>query len=228
MNLMSIWKIQIWMLKETKKPPSVFKFSFILPWIFTICSTWTLPMFVSSFVFVIDLKVPFGSQRNLFGFIVQHLKLMLILPPIPWNKAKLLNAPWKWLWVTLIIKIAFLGATWYKRCLLEMVLLVRAGWGWAWKQNPCGSAVRSWAQGWHKGLGWCQAESLSSATQALGLQGCTLLCPWFCWTAQKWIKSITLNRVIEVLVCVSFNILLCSTGKNGNEKKLMMMRGKEK
>lgn len=138
MNLMSIWTIQIWMVKETKKPLSVFKFSLILPWIFTICSTWTLPMLVSSFVFVTDLQVTFGSQRNLFGFIVQHLKLTLILPPIPWNKAKLLNASWKWLWVSLIIKIAFLGATWYKRCLLEMVLLVRAGWGWAGCRNGAG------------------------------------------------------------------------------------------
>lgn len=153
MNLMSIWTIQIWMVKETKKPPSVFKFSLILPWIFTICSTWTLPMLVSSFVFVIDLQVTFGSQRNLFGFIVQHLKLTLILPPIPWNKAKLLNASWKWLWVSLIIKIAFLGATWYKRCLLEMVLLVRAGCGWQGVGMELGLETKSL---------WICSEELSS------------------------------------------------------------------
>lgn len=125
--------------------------------LFTIYSTWKLPMRVCSFVIVIGFKAPFAPWRNVSGFIVQHLKLMLILPPVPWNKVKLLNASWKWLWVTLIIKIAFLGATWYEKCLLEMVLLVRAGWGWAGCRNGAGPG---------------NMESLWSCSEVLSLGFC--------------------------------------------------------
>lgn len=198
--------------------------------LFTICSTWSLPMCVSSFVFVIDLKAPFGPQRNAAGFIVQHLKLMLILPSIPWNKAKLLNASWKWLWGTLIIKIAFLGATWYKKCLLELVLLVRAGWGWQWGAElgvlP-GAHRAEW--GGTMALGCARVAALSctgvwawgSTPLLLGtplsliLQSCTEV-------NQKYHPDTWWHWFVTALIYYYIQL-----GKSGNEEKLMVMRGKE-
>lgn len=130
-------------------------------------------MIASCFVIMIEPKAPFGPQMKCIWFYCSALKANINPPPIPWNKAKLFNASWRGLWVTLIIKMTCLG-TLGTRCLLEMGLLV--SWDWA--------GFRNWARLGNIKYFWGCSEVHSSGFHPVHLE---LNDAWCGQVEQTWI-----------------------------------------